>query len=87
MPVLSFAPAAVVAGLLITCAPAAAQGTAEQRSSCMDDAFRFCSADIPDVPKIEACLEHKQSQLSPACRAEFRPGRAKKTRLQRTHFR
>lgn len=80
-------PAAVLAGLLLAATPAAAQGTAQERSSCMGDAFRFCAADIPDVPKIEACLESKQSELSPACRAEFRPGEAKKTKLQRAHFR
>ncbi len=80
-------PAALVAGLLLVSAPAAAQGTAQERSSCMGDAFRFCAGDIPDVPKIEACLESKQSELTPACRAEFQPAQAKKTRLKREHFR
>ena len=80
-------PAALVAGLLLVPVPAAAQGTAQERSACMGDAFRFCAGDIPDVPKIEACLESKQSQLTPACRAEFRPGTAKKTNLKSEHFR
>jgi hypothetical protein len=80
-------PATVLAGLLLAATPAAAQGTAQQRSDCMGDALRFCSEDIPDVSKIESCLDHKLSQLSPACRAEFQPDRAKKTKLQREHFR
>lgn len=66
-------PAVVLAGLLFTCAPAAAQGTPEQRDACMDDAYRFCGKLIPNEPMIEACLEQKLSQLSPACRAQFHP--------------
>ncbi|MDE2362732.1 MAG: hypothetical protein KGM42_08635 [Hyphomicrobiales bacterium] len=62
-----------------------AQGTAEQRSDCMGDAFKFCGADIPDVPKIEACLKSNLGQLTPACRSEFEP--TQKTRLVREHFR
>ena len=84
---LSARTAAVVAGLFLATATAAAQGTAQQRSACIGDAFRFCGADIPDVPKIEACLESKQGQLSPACQAEFQPGQVRKTRLREEHFR
>jgi hypothetical protein len=62
-----------------------AQGTSQQRSDCMADAFKFCSSDIPFVSKIEACLESNMNQLSPACRSEFAP--AKKTRLRAEHFR
>lgn len=80
-------PVAALAGLLIACAPAAAQGTAEERSACMDDAFRFCAGDIPDVSRIEACLESRLKELTPACRAEFKPSQAKKTRLTSGHFR
>jgi hypothetical protein len=54
--------------------PAAAQGTAEERNACMGDAFRFCSAVIPDVVRIEACLRSNIDKLTPACRAEFQPG-------------
>ncbi len=79
--------AAVLAGLFLVCAPAAAQGTAEERSACMGDAFRFCASDIPDVPKIEACMDQNKSKLSPACQAEFKPSAAKKTKLRREHFR
>jgi hypothetical protein len=65
-------------------APALAQGTAEQRSACMRDAFHFCFRAIPNVSKIENCLAQNVSRLRPACAAEFTSrGR---TPLQRRHF-
>jgi hypothetical protein len=83
----SFArPAFVLASLLLLAMPAAAQGTAEERSACEGDAFKFCSSDIPDIPKIEACLETNLTQLSPACQAEFDASADKKTKLQPAHF-
>jgi hypothetical protein len=51
--------------------PASAQGTAAQRTACMGDAFRFCSADIPNVSRIETCLLQNRDRLSPACQAQF----------------
>lgn len=65
-------------------APALAQGTAQERSACMGDAFKFCGSDIPDVSRIEACLKSKVNQLSPACKVEFEPNG--KTRMHRSHF-
>jgi hypothetical protein len=78
--------AAALVALALAAAPAAAQGTADQRSSCEGDAFRLCSADIPNVSAIEACLQRHEAQLSPACRAEFHPT-TKRTKLHRDHFR
>jgi len=78
--------ATVLAGVLLASAPAAAQGTAEERSACMGDAFRFCASDIPHVAKIEACMKDHLSELSPACAAEFKPSQEKKTKLKSTHF-
>lgn len=79
--------AAVLASLLLLAAPASAQGTEQERSACEGDAFKFCSDDIPDIPKIEACLEAKLSDLSPACQAEFDASADKKTKLKPEHFR
>ena len=75
---------AVVAAFVLAAAPALAQGTAQERSACMGDAFKFCSADIPNVSAIEACLAKNVRDLSPACRAEFQP--ASKTKIRREHF-
>ena len=63
---------------------ASAQGTAQQRSACMGDAFRFCSAYIPNVSNIEACLRRNVNSLDPACRAEFQPNG--RTKLRARHF-
>ena len=54
--------------------PAASQTyTPEQEQACTGDAFRLCSSEIPDVGRVTACMVAKRSQLSPACRAQFRP--------------
>ncbi|MBM3550626.1 MAG: hypothetical protein FJX45_02435 [Alphaproteobacteria bacterium] len=70
--------------LALAASPAAAQGTAQERSDCMGDALRFCSADIPDVDEIESCLQQNMARLSPACRREFAP--ASSTKLKPEHF-
>lgn len=48
--------------------------TAEQQQACSPDAFRLCSAEIPDIDRVTACMVRNKSQLSPQCRAFFRPG-------------
>jgi hypothetical protein len=80
----------LVGGILMLAAisstgPASAQGTSQQRSACMGDAFRFCSQDIPSVNKIEACLLQNRERLHPACQAEF--DGSGNSRLQPEHFR
>jgi hypothetical protein len=47
--------------------------TPEQEQACTNDAFRLCSAEIPDVDRVTACMARNKSQLSPGCRAQFRP--------------
>ena len=60
--------------LAVSIAPAAGQTyTPEQEQACTGDAFRLCSAEIPDVGRVTACMVAKKSQLSPPCRAQFRP--------------
>jgi hypothetical protein len=46
--------------------------TPEQQAACSDDAFRLCSADVPDVDRITACMIRNKAQLSPGCRVYFR---------------
>jgi hypothetical protein len=53
--------------------PAASRAyTPEQEQACTNDAFRLCSAEIPDVDRVTLCMARNKSQLSPACRAQFR---------------
>jgi hypothetical protein len=54
--------------------PGAAKAyTPEQEQACTNDAFRLCGAEIPDVDRVTACMARNKSQLSPGCRAQFRP--------------
>jgi hypothetical protein len=63
---------AAVAGSLVLATSAFAY-TQEQQQACSPDAFRLCSSDIPDVDRVTACMIRNRSQLSPECRAHFRP--------------
>ena len=59
--------------LSVSIGPAAGQSyTPEQEQACTGDAFRLCSADIPDVGRVTACMIAKKDQLSPPCRVYFR---------------
>ena len=46
--------------------------TPEQQQACSDDAFRLCSADIPDVDRVTVCMVRNKAQLSPGCAVYFR---------------
>jgi hypothetical protein len=64
----------LVAALSVSVSPAASQGyTPEQQQACSGDAFRLCSAEIPDVDRITVCMIRNKSQLTPGCRVFFRP--------------
>jgi len=66
---------ALAAGLAASIASTESHAyTPEQQQACSPDAFRLCSADIPDVDRITACMIRNKSQLSPQCRAFFRNG-------------
>ncbi|MET4716550.1 hypothetical protein ABIF63_000656 [Bradyrhizobium japonicum] len=43
--------------------------SAEAQQQCTGDAFRLCSSEIPNIPKITACMMKHRSDLSAACRA------------------
>jgi hypothetical protein len=64
-----FRTALIVAALLASSAPGFAQGTAEQRAACTGDAFKYCSAHIPSVSAVTACMKANYSKLSDACKA------------------
>ena len=42
--------------------------SAEAQSMCTGDAFRLCSSEIPNVPKITACMFKHRVELSTGCR-------------------
>jgi hypothetical protein len=43
--------------------------SAEAQQMCTSDAFRLCSSEIPNIPKITACMIKHRSDLSTSCRA------------------
>jgi hypothetical protein len=42
--------------------------SAEAQQQCTGDAFRLCSSEIPNIPKITACMMKHRSDLSANCR-------------------
>ena len=42
--------------------------SAEAQQMCTGDAFRLCSSEIPNIPKITACMIKHKSDLSAGCR-------------------
>lgn len=44
-----------------------AQGTPQDQEACRPDVFRLCSAYIPDVNNIVACLNANETHLNPSC--------------------
>ena len=43
----------------------------DQRRLCTPDVFRLCSAEIPDVERITACMRRNRANLSEGCRSVF----------------
>jgi hypothetical protein len=61
----------LVTALAVSMWPAASEAyTPEQQQACSDDAFRLCSADIPDVDRVTACM------ITPGCRVYFKSSEA-----------
>jgi hypothetical protein len=54
---------------LATLSTAAVAQSQEDQQACMNDAFRVCSATIPDRARTTACMIQNKSQLSSACQA------------------
>jgi hypothetical protein len=42
--------------------------SAEAQQMCSGDAFRLCSSEIPNIPKITACMIRQRTSLSSGCR-------------------
>jgi hypothetical protein len=66
--------ALVLLSATVSPAPSFAQGTVEQRPACTPDAFRLCSAFIPNADEITICLKEKNAELSDPCRTAFEAG-------------
>jgi hypothetical protein len=40
-----------------------AAGTGEQQRACLHDALKFCSNEVPNVPRITACMTKNLSAI------------------------
>jgi len=54
--------------------------SAEAQQMCTGDAFRLCSSEIPNIPKITACMFKHKAELSSGCRAVMDKELAAKSR-------
>ncbi|MDH2382836.1 hypothetical protein [Bradyrhizobium sp. CER78] len=59
---------AVAATIAVLSPTASSAFSAEAQQMCSGDAFRLCSAEIPNIPRITACMVKNRSQLSSGCR-------------------
>ncbi|MBV8925654.1 MAG: hypothetical protein JOZ74_09830 [Bradyrhizobium sp.] len=49
----------------------------DQRRLCTGDVLRLCSAEIPNVERITACMRRQRANLSEGCRSVFgKPGQS-----------
>ena len=55
------------AALSLLSAGAAIAQSSDDQQACMNDAFRVCSATIPDRNKTIACMVQNKAKLSSAC--------------------
>jgi hypothetical protein len=60
---------ALVASFSALCSRASFAFSAEAQQMCTGDAFRLCSSEIPDIPRITACMIKQRVSLSSGCRA------------------
>lgn len=61
----------IASALMLGTASVAGAYTAEQEQMCTGDAMRLCSAEIPNVDAVTACMVRLRAQLSPGCKAVF----------------
>lgn len=59
--------------------------SAEAQQMCTGDAFRLCSSEIPNIPKITACMFKHKAELSSGCRAVMDKESAAKSRTVATN--
>ena len=53
--------------------------SAEAQQMCTGDAFRLCSSEIPNIPKITACMVKHRAELSQGCRTVMDKGQAERS--------
>jgi hypothetical protein len=72
---------AVASAMLLGALTTVSHGySSEQQRLCTGDAMRLCSAEIPSIDRITACMVQKRASLSAGCRSVFQvPAAGKST--------
>jgi hypothetical protein len=60
---------AIAASISAVTSSASFAFSSEAQAQCTGDAFRLCSSEIPNIPKITACMMKHRADLSTGCRA------------------
>lgn len=60
--------AAAISAIALSASPGLAFSS-EAQQLCTGDAMRLCSNEIPDIPRVTACMHRKRAQVSAGCRA------------------
>jgi hypothetical protein len=53
--------------------------SAEAQQMCTRDALRLCSSEIPNIPKITACMVKHRAELGAGCRIVMDKGLAEQS--------
>lgn len=59
---------AIAAAVSVPSSTASLAFSAEAQQMCSGDAFRLCSSEIPNIPRITACMIRHRSELGGGCR-------------------
>lgn len=65
---LTLAMTVAIAGICMSGTPGFAFSS-EAQQMCTGDAMRLCSSEIPDIPRVTACMRRNRAHVSPGCRA------------------
>lgn len=68
---IAFTKLVVACAMMVGMATAANAYSAEQEQMCTGDAMRLCSAEIPNIDAVTACMVRHRAQLSAGCKAVF----------------
>ena len=64
---IAFIFAVTIAAMGLSASPSLAFSS-EAQQMCAGDAMRLCGNEIPNIPRIIACMHRQRAQVSPGCR-------------------
>ena len=58
--------------------------SSEAQQMCTGDAMRLCGHEVPNIPRITACMARNRANVSPGCRAVMEREHAARRRAATT---